>query len=79
MATYYVREQGAVVRKQEQRLLVTKDRGDPVTEIPLHQLEQLVCMECGQLTTQALALLLRSEVDGVHDDPRQGVGARGGE
>ena len=65
MATYYVREQGAVVRKQEQRLLVTKDRGDPVTEIPLHQLEQLVVMGSVQLTTQALALLLRSEVDVV--------------
>jgi CRISPR-associated protein Cas1 len=64
MATYYVREQGAVVRKQDERLIVTKD-DDAVAEIPLHQLEQLVVMGNVQVTTQALALLLKSEVDVV--------------
>jgi CRISPR-associated protein Cas1 len=65
MSTYYVREQGAVVRKQEQRLLVTRERNAVMAEIPLHQLDQLVVMGNVQLTTQALALLLQSEVDVV--------------
>ncbi len=65
MSTYYVREQGAVVRKQEQRLLVTKERNAVMAEIPLHQLDQLVVMGNVQLTTQALALLLQAEVDVV--------------
>lgn len=76
MATYYVREQGAVVRKQEQRLLVTKERGDRLAEIPLHQLEQLVVMGNVQLTTQALALLLQSEVDVVFMSTRGKVRGR---
>jgi CRISPR-associated protein Cas1 len=64
MATYYVREQGAVVRKQDERLIVTKDSAT-ISQIPLHQLEQLVVMGNVQLTTQAVALLLQSEVDVV--------------
>jgi CRISPR-associated protein Cas1 len=64
MATYYVREQGAVVRKQDERLVVTKD-DDTVAEIPLHQLDQLVVMGNIQLTTPVVALLLKSAVDVV--------------
>jgi len=64
MATYYVREQGAVVRKQDERLIVMKD-GDTVAEIPLHQLDQLVVMGNIQLTTPVMALLLKSAVDVV--------------
>ncbi len=64
MATYYVREQGAVVRKQDERLIVTKD-DDTVAEIPLHQLDQLVVMGNIQLTTPVVAILLKSAVDVV--------------
>jgi len=64
MATYYVREQGAVVRKQDERLIVTKD-GDTVAEIPMHQLDQLVVMGNIQLTTPVVAILLKSAVDVV--------------
>lgn len=64
MATYYVREQGAVVRKQDERLIVMKDNA-VIGEIPMHQLEQLVIMGNVQLTTQALALLLQSGTDTV--------------
>src|SRR3972149_1474827 len=64
MATYYVREQGAVVRKQDERLVVTKDRAI-VAEIPMHQLDQLVVMGNIQLTTPAVGILLQSEVDVV--------------
>jgi len=64
MATYYVREQGAVVRKQDERLVVTRDHAI-VAEIPMHQLDQLVVMGNIQLTTPALAILLQSNVDVV--------------
>jgi CRISPR-associated protein Cas1 len=64
MATYYLREQGAVVRKQDERLLVTKDR-KIVAQVPMHQLEQLVVMGNIQLTTPAVGLLLQSDVDVV--------------
>jgi CRISPR-associated protein Cas1 len=64
MATYYVREQGAVVRKQDERLLVTKDH-TVVAEIPMHQLDQLVVMGNIQLTTPAIAVLLQSSTDVV--------------
>ena len=69
MATYYVSEQGAVVRKQDERLLVTKDTAGKgraiMAEIPMHQLDQLVIMGNVQLTTQAVALLLQSGTDTV--------------
>lgn len=64
MATYYVREQGAVISKQDQRLRVTKDNA-LVHDIPLHQLDQLIVMGNVQLTTQAVATLLKSQVDVV--------------
>jgi CRISPR-associated protein Cas1 len=52
------------VRKQDERLIVTKD-DDTVAEIPLHQLDQLVVMGNIQLTTPVVALLLKSAVDVV--------------
>lgn len=61
MATIYVREQGAVVRKQGERLLVTKERA-PVGEIPMHDLDQLVVMGNIQLTQPATAMLLRGGI-----------------
>lgn len=64
MATIYVREQGTVVRKQGERLLVTKERA-VVGEIPMHDLEQLVLMGSIQLTQPATAMLLRAEKDVV--------------
>jgi CRISPR-associated protein Cas1 len=64
MATYYVREMGATIQKQDERLLVVKDK-KLVTEIPLHQLDQLVVIGEVQITTQSLALLMRARVDVV--------------
>src|SRR3990172_2164346 len=64
MATVYVREQGAVVHKQGERLLVKKERAI-IAEIPMHDLEQLVVMGGVQLTQQAIAMLLRSNADVV--------------
>ncbi len=64
MATYYVSEQGAVVRKQDERLVVTKDDA-VIAEIPMHQLDQLVILGNVQLTTQAVTLLLKAGTDTV--------------
>lgn len=61
MATVYVQEQGAVVRKQGERLLVTKER-EPVGDIPMNDLDQLVVMGNIQLTQPATAMLLRGGI-----------------
>jgi len=64
MTTVYVREHGAVVRKQGEQLLVTQ--GQQITlKIPVAELTQLVLMGNVQLTTPAAVLLLRMEVDVV--------------
>jgi CRISP-associated protein Cas1 len=64
MSVMYVREQGAVVRKNGQQLRVTQGRDD-LFRIPLVNLEQLILVGNVQLTTQTAALLLRSSVDVV--------------
>lgn len=64
MATVYLREQGAIVRKTGERLVVVKD-SQTVAEIQLHNLEQLVVMGNIELTTPAIALLLQAQVDVV--------------
>lgn len=64
MSVVYVREQGAVIRKNGERLRVTQGNGD-LMQIPLANLEQLVLVGNVQLTTQTAALLLRSGVDVV--------------
>lgn len=64
MATYYVKEQGAVIQKVDERLIVTKDQKE-IARVPIHQLDQLVVMGNVQLTTQAMTLLLGAGVDVV--------------
>jgi CRISPR-associated protein Cas1 len=64
VATCYLREQGAIVRKKDERLLVVKD-SQTVAEIQMHDLDQLVVMGNIELTTPAIALLLQSQVDVV--------------
>ncbi len=61
MTTIYIREQGTVVRKQGERLLVTKEHAI-VSQVPLHDLEHLVVMGNIQLTQPATALLLRAGI-----------------
>lgn len=64
MAPIYVREQGAVVRRQGERLLVTRDK-QHLLDLPLLHVEQLVLFGNVQLTSQAVAMLLQAEVDVV--------------
>jgi CRISPR-associated protein Cas1 len=64
MGTVYVKEQGAVVRKDGQRLRVTLERKE-LTSVPLVHLDQLALMGNVQLTTPAATLLLERGVDVV--------------
>jgi CRISP-associated protein Cas1 len=64
MTTVYIREVGAVIRKNGERLRVTNRTGE-LLQIPLSDLTQLVLMGNVQLTTPAAILLLRREIDVV--------------
>jgi CRISPR-associated protein Cas1 len=64
MTTYYVREQGAVIHKIDERLSVSKDK-KPIAVIPLHDLTQLVVVGNVQLTTQTMRVLMQRRVDTV--------------
>ncbi|MFQ5576722.1 MAG: CRISPR-associated endonuclease Cas1, partial [Anaerolineae bacterium] len=64
MAPVYVREQGAVVRRRGERLVVTRHKKE-LLDSPLIHLDQLVLFGNVQLTTPAVAMLLQAEVDVV--------------
>lgn len=64
MAPVYVKEQGAVVRRQGERLLVTRDK-EKLLELPLLHVDQVVLFGNVQVTSQAVAMLLQAEVDVV--------------
>jgi len=64
MAIVYVDQQGATVHKDGGRLRVVF-KGQPLLEIPIHDLEQLQLIGNVQLTTQSAVLLLREQVDVV--------------
>lgn len=62
MATLYVQEQGARVRKRDNQIIVTKD-GTTLDEIPLAKLEQVVLMGRGvQISTALLVALIEQGV-----------------
>ncbi len=65
MGTVYVNEQGAVVRRDGERLRVTLNR-EELTSIPLLHLDQLALMGNVQLTTPAATRLLERGVDVVY-------------
>jgi CRISPR-associated protein Cas1 len=64
MTTLYVKEQGAVLRRTGERLVVTKDR-EVLEDVPILHVEQVVIMGNVQLTTPATALLLQKDIDVV--------------
>jgi len=64
MTTLYVKEQGALVRRTGERLLVTKEK-EVLEDIPILHVDQVVVMGNVQLTTPAVALLLQKDVDVV--------------
>jgi CRISPR-associated protein Cas1 len=62
MATLYVQEQGAMVRKRDNQILVTKD-GQTLQEVPLSTLDQVVLMGRGvQISTALLVALIERGV-----------------
>lgn len=64
MAPVYVREQGAVVRRRGERLVVTREQKE-LLDLPLIHLDQLVIFGNVQVTSSAVAMLLQAEVDVV--------------
>jgi len=64
MTALYLTEQGAVLRRIGERLVVTKDR-EVLEDVPIIHVEQVVVMGNIQLSTPAVALLLQRDVDVV--------------
>ncbi len=64
MTIYYVDTQGAVVRRADRRLVVTKD-DEIIQEIKAIKADQLVIMGNIQITTPAIALVVREGIDVV--------------
>jgi len=64
MTIVYVNQQGAVVRRDGGQLRVTFNKQTLLT-IPMNDLEQLQVFGNVQINTQAVALLLRAEIDVV--------------
>lgn len=62
MAPLYVVEQGAVVQKEGERVVVRKD-GQLLLSVPVFKLDAVVVFGGVQLTTQAMALLLANGVE----------------
>jgi CRISPR-associated protein Cas1 len=60
----YVDEQGAYLRKRGSRLLVTKDK-QPLAEVPLAHVDQLILAGNVNLSTPLLRHLLRADVEVV--------------
>jgi CRISPR-associated protein Cas1 len=68
MTILYIREQGAVVRRDGERVVVTKQQArsrqvERLEQLPVRELDQVVIYGNVQVTTQAVALLLAHEID----------------
>src|SRR5438128_1495152 len=64
MATLYLSEQGATLRKEQNRLVAEQD-GDVLAEIHDFKVERVVIFGNVQLSTQAIAYLLDRGIDTV--------------
>ncbi|MFZ1396184.1 MAG: CRISPR-associated endonuclease Cas1, partial [Candidatus Promineifilaceae bacterium] len=62
MTSVYVREQGAMVRKRGERLVISK-QGQTIEEFPLNQVQQVVLLGNVQITTQTMVALVQRQVD----------------
>ena len=65
MAVLYVKEQGAILQKRGERLLVSKN-GKSLLEMPLYQIESIMVIGNVQLTSQAVQALLQNGIDVVY-------------
>lgn len=64
MTTLYVKEQGSIVGRRGERLVISKG-GAVLEEVPISHVTQLALMGNVQLTSQAVATLLAKEVEVV--------------
>ncbi|MDR7595371.1 MAG: CRISPR-associated endonuclease Cas1, partial [Armatimonadota bacterium] len=62
MTVLYVVEQGAVVQKEGERLVVRKE-GRPLASVPVFKVDSVVVFGGVQVSTQAIALLLGNGVE----------------
>lgn len=62
MTSVYVREQGAMVRKRGERLVISK-QGQTIEEFPMNQVSQVVLFGNVQITTQTMVALVQHQVD----------------
>ncbi len=62
MPVLYVTEQGAMLQKRGQTLVVTKD-GVPLAEVECHRLDAVLIFGIAQITTQAMELLLAEGIE----------------
>lgn len=62
MTSVYVREQGAMVRKRGERLVISK-QGETLEEFPMNQVSQVVLLGNVQITTQTMVALVQRQVD----------------
>lgn len=62
MAVIYVKEQGAVVQKSGERIVISKGTGT-LLEAPVMQMENLALIGNVQITTQALHMLMERGID----------------
>ena len=61
MAILYITQQGAVLHKSGNRVIVKKDR-DVLQEIPIVQLDEVVIFGNGHMTTQTMGYLLHKNI-----------------
>lgn len=62
MSVLYLKEQGAIVQKSGDRIIVNK-KGQTLLDIPVFQLDNIAVIGNVQVTTQALHMLMQNGVD----------------
>ena len=62
MSVVYIKEQGAVVQKRSERILVSHS-GKTLAEIPMYNIESIAVIGNVQITTQALFSLMKNGID----------------
>lgn len=61
MTSVYIREQGAIVGRKGERLVVKKE-GNVIEEFPMNQVDQVIVMGNVQISTQVLSTLVQKEI-----------------
>ena len=62
MAVLYIKEQGAFIQKQDDRIIVTKNN-NRLIDIPVFKIDNIAIIGNVQISTQALHLLMMNSVD----------------